>query len=188
MSLKGINILSVDKLFSCYCLYYIGMLLSNVKAAKIERPLVCAITFAVCFAALCFLNKMGSISLGDNDYVNPVFMLAASVLGWFLTYSISALLEKVSPLKAVLSLLGKHSIIIVIFHFLCFKPVNLLVAAVNHWPVQTVAGFPVSCNTGCWWILYTFVSAGLCLLIAVLWEQIKNRHHILRCHQDQGSC
>lgn len=173
MGLKNINTFAIDKLFSCYCLYYIGMLLSEIKPGIFDRIPVCVIIVILCFAALFCMSKAGTVSLGDNDYVNPIFMLAASGLGWFMTYGISVIISKADLLKAFFSLLGKNSMIIVIFHFLCFKPVNILVASVKAWPLQTIAGFPVSCNTGFWWILYTAVSTALCLLIALIWNRLK---------------
>ena len=88
-------------------------------------------------------------------------------------YAVSLLLEKIDFFKYIFSLIGQDSIIIVIFHFLCFKPVNVIVALKYGWPMQTVAGFPVSINSGAWWILYTAVSVGLCLMIAFLWKKVK---------------
>lgn len=173
MSLKNIDTFALDKLFSCYCLYYLGMLMSMAVPKKWEKPPVCIVTAIVCFLALLGLGMIGTISLGNNDYVNPLFMLAASVLGWAMVYSVSVLLVKSGFLNKFFSLLGRNTMIIVIFHFLCFKPVNAVVAGVKGWPVQTVSGFPVSVNTGAWWILYTAVSVGLCLLIAFIWNRLK---------------
>ena len=182
MSLKGIETFALDRLFSCYCLYFIGKLLSTVIPKKWEKTSICVLTAIVCFFALYGMSFIGTISLGSNKYINPVFMLAASLLGWFMLYSISIIFNKLALLKSVFCLLGQNSIIIVIFHFLCFKPVNLLVALVNDWPSQTVSGFPVSVNTGLWWILYAVVSISLCLLISLIWNYIKKCFCKIKLH------
>ena len=173
MSLKNIDTFALDKLFSCYCLYYLGLLMSIVIPKKWEKTSVCLVTSVVSFFALWGLGMIGTISLGNNDYVNPLFMLTASVLGWMMVYSVSVLTVRILFLNRFFTLLGRNTIIIVIFHFLFFKPVNALVMYVKGWPVQTVAGFPVSVNTGMWWILYTLVSVGLCLLTALVWKRLK---------------
>ena len=170
MSLKGIDTFSLDRFFSCYCLYYLGMLMNTLIRKKWEKNYVYAISAVVCFVALWGLGKIGSISLGKNNYVNPFFMLACSILGWIMIYAVSLLLEKIDFFKYIFSLIGQDSIIIVI---LCIKPVNVIVALKYGWPMQTVAGFPVSINSGAWWILYTAVSVGLCLMIAFLWKKVK---------------
>lgn len=172
MSLKKINTFSIDLLCSCYCLYYLGCLASKIKAENMKL-IFTVLEFTACAALLYVLGLFGSISIGNNTYVNPLYMLATSLLGWFMLLSLSRLLKRVSFLRTGLSVIGKNSIFIVIFHFLSFKLVNLLIVLVKDYPKQVIAAFPVVTNLGWWWVLYAIVGTAIPVGIGLLWAVIK---------------
>lgn len=68
-------------------------------------------------------------------------------------------------LKIYLQYLGKHTLYIVIFHFLAFKIVNFAYMECFHLPSYTIAAFPVLTETGCWWIVYTLLGISVPLAI-----------------------
>ena len=172
MSIKHIEIFATDRFFSCYSLYYIGMLLSKIKTEKFKIWHYAFMTVTGC-VIIVILSNFGSISIGNNEYVNPAFMLCASLAGWFFLFGISGMLENLKGINSVFIILGQNTLALVIFHFLCFKPVNLIVSMVNGWPLSTVAGFPVNNINGCWWIAFTISGTILPIGIWVVWKRIK---------------
>ncbi len=164
----------LDLMFSYYCLYFIGVIVGKITP-EIEqklKPHIFLLLSVISAAVLFIMGMFGTIALNKNSYTNPLFLLATSLLGWILLYGVSCSLESITPLKTLFSELGQNSIVIMILHFLFFKPVSLLIALVKGWPMQTIAGFPVSYTGGAWWILYTIVSTSLCILAAYLWKKI----------------
>ena len=174
MSLKSIEVFATDRFFSCYSLYYIGMLLSKINTGKLKLWHYIVMTI-LGFSAVLVLSNFGSISIGNNDYVNPAFMLGASLAGWFFLFGIAGLFENIKGINSLFVILGQNTLGLVIFHFLCFKPVNIIVALVNDWPMSTVAGFPVNYVSGCWWIAYTLSATILPIIIWTIWKKIKRR-------------
>lgn len=172
MSIKNIKTFSIDLLCSCYCLYYLGHLVSKIKVENMKL-IFTALEFIVCAALLYVLGLFGSISIGNNDYVNPLYLLTASILGWFMLLSLSRLIKKISFLSNGLAVIGKNSIYIVIFHFLAFKLVSLLIVLVKGYPKQVIAAFPVVTSQGWWWIFYAIVGTALPVGIGLLWTAIK---------------
>ena len=175
MQIIGFDSLGLDLMFSCYCLYYSAFLLGKFTPSITQKCniIIYTVTAILCSLLLLLMSFVGEISLGSNYYPNPLFMLLASFFGWLMLYSISAIIELLAPVKTLFCSLGKNSLIIMIFHFLFFKPVSLLIAVVKGWPLQTIAGFPVSYNRGLWWIIYTIISIGLCMLSAYIWHKTK---------------
>lgn len=172
MSLKNIEIFATDRCFTCYSLYYIGMLLGKIKTEKLKLWHYVIIGGAGC-ATVAVLSCFGSISIGNNDYVNPIFMLAASLGGWFFLFGIAGLLENIKIINSVFIVLGQNTLALVIFHFLCFKPINLIVSLVKGWPLSTVSGFPVNYTDGCWWIAFTITGTVIPIGIWLVWKRIK---------------
>ena len=176
MGKKGFNSLGLDLMFSYYCLYFLGIVAGRITPT-LEKHLTTKLYLlltVIGIAIIGILNNFGSIALDHNKYDNPILLLVASVVGWIMLYSLSSVVELVPSISKVFTYLGQNSIIIMIFQFLFFKPVSLLIAMVKGWPLQTVAGFPVSYTEGAWWILYTVVSTALCSLVAYIWKRI---HH-----------
>ncbi len=172
MSLKKIEIFATDRFFSCYCLYYIGMLLSKINSVKLKLWYYLIFTIIGC-TIVTILSHFGSISIGDNNYVNPAFMLAASLGGWFFLFGIAGLLENIKYINTIFIVLGQNTLALVIFHFLCFKPINLIVSLVKEWPLSTVSGFPVNYVSGCWWIAFTISGTLIPIGIWMVWKKIK---------------
>lgn len=173
MSLKNIEIFATDRCFTCYSLYYIGMLLhKTIKTEKLKlwHYIIMSVSG---FVTVVILSCFGSISIGNNDYVNPAFMLAASLGGWFFLFGIAGLFENIKYLNSIFIVLGQNTLAIVIFHFLCFKPINLIVSLVYEWPMSTVAGFPVNNVSGCWWIAFAISGTLIPIGIWMVWKKIK---------------
>ncbi len=81
--LAGWNVWGLGIAASCYCLFYLGMVLRRTTRESIpayQRGIFAAAAFAV----LLILGRLGSVGLAGNGYSSPIFLLAASLAGWVL--------------------------------------------------------------------------------------------------------
>lgn len=171
-SLKNISFAGNSQIsFSCYCLFYIGKIIS-VKNITIENKIVKGAALLLSMGILLVCNMYGSVSLGSNYYVNPIFLLIVSILGWILLYEISSLLLRFTKIKTILIYIGQNTISIVVFHFLAFKLISYLQVIIYSKPRYLIAAFPVLYNFGGWWIAYTIVGVIIPLLINFIWRKI----------------
>lgn len=58
---------------TCYCLFFAGHYMARNKRLFIWNNWVATIVSIISFAILYIMNAMGGISLGNNDYPNPLF-------------------------------------------------------------------------------------------------------------------
>ena len=68
--------------------------------------------------------------------------------------------------------IGKHSMAIMIGHFLCFKLVSYGLIVAWKIPYFCVAAFPVLTDTGVWWMVYTLVGVGMPLAAQYTWRKL----------------
>ncbi len=155
--LKGISLHGVEHAASCYCLYYIGRLLSRHQFWKGWEQFPYIAVSAAAFLILLWLNPRGSIELGKNSYQNPAFLLAASVSGWFLLFCVATFVNYL-PIRNVFVFLGQHTMPVVLLHLLSFKLVAVVVASAYHLPNFCIAAFlNLYGSRGLWWLAYTVV-------------------------------
>lgn len=171
MSINGIEVMAIDIAMSTYFMFYLGHLFSRLILPN--KQWLNIIIFLCCAILLYVMGSFGSISVGNNEYENPLFLIVCSVLGWFMLKSISSLLVQVPVLKDILVVVGQNSLAIVIFHFLAFKIVNVIYVLVMEYPLYCVAGFPVSTNKGLWWIAYVVVGVTVPVLLSMGWKNAK---------------
>ena len=122
------------------------------------------------FGLLSILTNYGTISLAENRYPNPFFLLAASFLGWIFVFEISYFLEKTNVFKKIFACLGGSTLPILILHFLCFKIVSYAGVLYEGKPLCLVALFPVLYDEGLWWIAYTLVGLIIPVFLHKLWK------------------
>lgn len=157
LGLKNVNLFSIQIIFSCYCLFHMGVLL-RYATGKYIYGMRCHLIFLVtAFGTLCILNNLGEISLGNNFYPNPLFLLIASLAGWMLLFEISYFLEKCEMIKRIFVCLGRSTLSILMLHFLCFKIVSYMGVIYENKPRYLVAAFPVLYNDKWWWCAYAFI-------------------------------
>lgn len=155
----------MDKVFSLYVLFYIGHFLKRIQLLdKLSKRINHFFIYIIALFGLIIAEHFGKINLGGNEYVNPVFMLVVSLLGWIAVYETANCISKIKLLGKTLAYVGHNSISILILHFLAFKVVNLIGVVIKKMPLFTVAGFPVTFSYGLWWIAYMIIGIGLPLL------------------------
>lgn len=178
---KDLSMKGFDKVFSVYCLIYMGNALrkydianrifyvENNKKDAIRTYLVIIFSFLILF----FAQKEGNIVIVNNQIVNPFFFITVSITGWFLLFGIAKLIYD-QRISDTISYISKHSVYIVALHFLAFKFVNLIIVAIYRLDKYMIASFPIIPNIGDnWWIAYTCVGMVVPLLIYVISLSIK---------------
>lgn len=176
LCINDVYIFGIESFFSCYCLYYIGILLGRATEKLADRKIwISVAVFILCFAVLSVLNQFGSISLGGNKYNNPLFMLVASLAGWFLLYEVAVIIKRNSMISRVLAYLGKNTLPIVVLHFLAFKIVSFIGVLLQGDYLIGISAFPIL-YTGIWWcILYSVVGIVVPLVLNEVWLKLKRR-------------
>ena len=161
---------------SYYVLFFLGTLLRRyayIYAGWQAKQHILALCFS--FAVLIALYFFGSfwIGLALNNYPDPFTLLAASMAGWIFCYSLACLLKQ-TPLKRPLTMIGKRTMSILIFHVLAFKIVNAVIIAVRHLPAFCLAARPhLYGDSGGWWIAFMTVGIACPLLLQLLYEGVK---------------
>lgn len=173
----GFRFYSIGVMLSCSNLYYLGILYNKYK----ENIDIKILGFICSLSVLCFAypHVAGKISLGENYYPNPLWLITVSVAGFIFIMSISNLLVKFNITKAIFAYIGRHTISILLFHFTAFKVINYIQTVIYSKPTYCIAAFPVYINTEYWWIIYTVTGVALPIFAVFLWENIKNyiRHN-----------
>lgn len=159
-------IYGISPCFSVYILFYIGNCLKSLHEKYEEKKLYPQRVITVVIASGCLLcmNHMGSVNLGKNDYESPLFLLLASLAGWFILYEASYFLAE-AKLGKMIEVIGENSLTIMIFHFLSFKLVSMIGILLEQKPFYLMAAFPVLYNDGIWWLFYTV--AGVCVPVLI---------------------
>lgn len=164
------NLAGMTRVFLVYCLYGGGQLLRRVQRVKLNVAGVLAIGG---LTVLCLCNKIGTIALDKLEIYNPVFYLCCSFAGMCFLYGISRFIDAyLNKIGGGLAYIGKHSMAIMIGHFLCFKLVSYGLIVAWKIPFFCAAAFPVLTDTGVWRIVYTLVGVGMPLVAQYIWRKL----------------
>lgn len=175
-SINKITTLSLDRLFSCYILFYIGQIIRNCRSyyEKYLHGVLPVVIFALSIVIAVVLRKIGFVAIDRNHYPNPAFFVFAALLGWIIYYLAATFIVTKTPFASgFLEEISKKSVFIVGLHFLAFKLVNWLYVMVTHQEAYMVASFPIATYSGAWWLLYVLVGVLLPLGVAFAYEFLK---------------
>ena len=167
----GWNVWGLGIAASCYCLFYLGVVLHRVQHP--HGPARGALCCSGAFVVLLVLGQFGSVGLAGNSYPGPLYLLAASLAGWMLVYEGAHLLARVPAVSGAFSALGRATMPIVILHFLAFKPVTWLGLLATGGESYLLAAFPIYFTSGAWWVAYTAAGLALPLLAYAVWVRLK---------------
>lgn len=145
---------------TAYALIHLGFLLRHYDM-RLERlpPFAMVLCAGLCFVILCVLSVAGRISIAENEFPNVAFLLVSALLGWYLLVAVSFALKGRS--RSFFCFIGRHTMPIVIFHFLAFKVVSLAGIFLRGDPISHLTGFPVLYRDDAWWIAYTIAGVTL---------------------------
>lgn len=172
----------LNKVFSCYILFQLGVLIKRYDIMRFLQKLWANIlTIVLSFLILVFGYNTGKISIVSNQLENPVFFLVMSIAGWCLIYSIVLLLQRIphtEPLQRGIAYLSRHSVPILALQFLSFKLVNALIVLLYDMEPYMIAAFPVLKESGAWWLLYLIV--GIAVPLGLRWLAAQCKTGIVR--------
>ena len=172
--LTGMTIAGLSKMCSYYCLFYLGYVIKCYKLSSREKKnSVHVLVFGFSFIILIVASKFGSIALATNDYVNPLYLLLVSLVGWQWIYELSWMIKQINLIAGWMVCFGQNTLMVVILHFLCFKIVNYVGVLINGWPLCCVAAFPILCKGGVWWGGYTIIGVLIPIGVSLMWKKMK---------------
>lgn len=152
-------------------IYYIGFLIGNYKKnITFQNPVI----FIVCVIALLVNNLYGSVSVNNNIYLSPDFLVANTLIGVYIVIFLAKRIEKTKLLKKCFIMLGNNSLHIMCLHFLAFKIVSLLRIFVEGLNIEDLAYFPVIQPVSAWIIAYFLIGLIAPTFFAVLFNKTKS--------------
>jgi fucose 4-O-acetylase-like acetyltransferase len=136
------------------------------------------VKFNIIFAVLAFvivllLSRYNRCDMFFNRYDSLSLFLISGVLGTYFTLCICRINLIHTAHTHILSLhlddllenIGVNSMIILAWHFTCFKLVNLIVVLVYHLPFNRILDHPTITDYPYVWILYTSLGLGIPMLM-----------------------
>lgn len=125
-------------------------------------------------AARCF----GAFVSISSHRVSSVFcLLLVSFIGWIMLYSFSRISSSAPRiLGSMVRYMGKHSLSILIFHFLAFRIVNAVGVWLHHDPPYMIAGNPTAYYGPIWTALYTLVGIAFPLVVAFIYQCLREKY------------
>ena len=157
--------LGIDRMLSYYWLFFAGMLFKELELPQKLMSAYRGLKVAGCFAGIVICGMLGVVYLDNNNYTNPLFFIAVSVMGWFLIEALADALIHFKLVTKMWCVLGQNTLAIVVLHFLCFKIVNGIGVLIKGEPAYLIAAFPVLYKEGAWWILYTVMGVAIPTLL-----------------------
>lgn len=126
---------------------------------------------------ICFKQNV-VININNNQIYNPFCFIVCAISGYAMCYGIARLLE-ILKLNKCFGYMGKHTLSIVIFHFLLFKLVTLVQIVIYQRPITDLTAYPVYIYTIGWRVLYVLVgilgSLGIYQCFTYLKRWLKSR-------------
>ena len=173
-SVRDEQLFGISYVGSYYCLFYLGHCLSLLREKmKNWHWTVWVLILLLSYGALKLLQPLGGIGLNQNKYGSPFFLLATSVSGWCFLYSFSSLLSRIPVIGTGVAFVGRHTMPVVIFHFLAYKLVACLIVILRHLPAYCIAVFTCLDGGGAWWMVYTIVGTAVPILLGLLYQSVR---------------
>jgi len=161
------------RIFVCYALLHLGVVTKKVFirwADVLGRH--GGITLVVSFVGLLALMLVESVELENNRYNNGLALAACAVFGWLLLRSLFQVLDGHALLRWLtdgVSWVGKHTMPILIFHFMVFKMVTYSGIVLGCGPLAVLSKFPTAFHDWYWVVLYTVVGVALPVVMSSGW-------------------
>lgn len=159
--------LSLPTVLSSIILFFLGTQIKKINLNKIQS----VISIIVSITLLIYFNFIGKVSLNENVYTNPLFLVLASISGWIVVSKFAECILKIKS-GSFIAYIGKNSMSVLILHFLSFKLVSVFIVLMKGLPRYKLASFPVIDISGVWWVIYTIVGVLLPVFLTYLSQLI----------------
>lgn len=109
------------------------------------------------FLLLMILNGYGYVSMNQNMFTDPIFLIVSSFLGIYMVFYISKVIDgKLEKSRDVLVYIGQNTLPIIAFHLFCFKFVMLAQLYTGYISFDQLAILNGANNNNLWYIAYVF--------------------------------
>lgn len=154
-----------------YALFHIGVLLRkyNLDVRRLGGYWMVILNLAA-LIGLIVQSRIGRVELGAGEYTSVTLLLGGTICGWVFLLTLSKIIAQYG---GVFSYLGRHTMPVLLFHFLSFKLVTWIAVAMRGDPFYVIAGFPTYYHGIMWAIAYSVVGILLPLLIYLAFNWLK---------------
>lgn len=133
------------------------------------------IGFVMALIVLIFSLYCNNWDMEIMGYRVPIYYMV-SLAGIFFVFSIVSFIR--GAFRRYIVLAGRHSLDILVFHFLLFKLVSACKVAYFGMPLNRIADFPViNDNNNIFWLVYVVVGVSLSLFIGELLDNLNKLVH-----------
>jgi len=162
-------------------IYYIGVITSKYgKFISYENIII----FIISVVGLIVNNLYGSVSVNNNAYLSPDFLIANTLMGTYAVMFLAKKIEKKKQLSKIFIKIGEESLHIMALHFLAFKLISLLRIIAQGLPIYNLAYFPVIKPVGAWIVLYLIAGITLPVITIKTIKLIKNKIVLINLKHD----
>lgn len=165
--------------FVSYFAFIIGIIFKKIINSLKTDTKISTYFIIVIFSLIILLTygNKGTLGVGSNSIINPLFFATMSITGFLFIYSISKILVKLFYLKYekffnLFIFIGRNTLIILFLHFLAFKVVTLFQILLTNKPFIYLSCFPVADPTHGQWIMYVLAGLTLPLIYQLIYEKI----------------
>ena len=179
----GIKVGVGGRLFVCYALFHLGVMLRNVDMEELlRRNLIAMFALLLSLGALIGLCVAGCrIGIFMNKYDNGFVLILAAISGWVMLHSAARMVKSYAePVLRFGAFVGRCTMYILIFHRLAIAVVNAVMVLASGLPLVKIAARPTAFS-GVGWDC-GFVMAGV-LLPLLLHYPYSCLHNIRRSHR-----
>lgn len=161
---------------SIYFVYVLGHMVRHINLIeRLKSKNIASVSIVLISAAILWcINGYGCISINANEYVNPLFLVTASVLGSFLCLSIAMIIcNRCKLFMKIIAYIGQKSLSILLLHFTAFKMITYIEVLYYKKEPYLLAAFPVLFTTGIWRMLYILMGIALPLMCDWLLKKVR---------------
>lgn len=134
--------------------------------------------FSVALIAVLIASRYWRMETADTFYDNHIILpyIITAIIGTWMVYSMPWHFVGLQMTR-FMHYTGTHTLVILTWHFLCFKLVSLIIIHIYDLPYKRLAEFPIikEYATQGWWVIYLLVGVSVPLLMTKMTEDVKSR-------------
>lgn len=158
-----VNIPRISPAFTLILFYHLGNL-AYVHKDKLQFNK--GYLAILSFIGLLVLYNFDTLSMNENLFPDPVFLILSSMFGIYFSFYISKVIdEKTDRLTRVLAYIGQNTLPIIALHIFCFKIVMLVQLYFGAITFDQLAVLNGANNNNLWYVAYVIV--GICAPLVI---------------------
>lgn len=137
--------------------FYLGYLVGNNKLSIVLGNRMKLLILIASFVVLAIVSSYAEISIGSNAYGPYLIYFVSSCCGIYIVLYVCRFFKANNGASVFLDKLGRVTIQIMTFHFLCFKVLTLFLIRAFNLSNTYLMEWPVPVELRSFWILYSLV-------------------------------